>query len=115
MNSNSFIQKKILFRTAEQIRAVDIDDITRLESDANYTMVFLNDGKKITISKSLKDYSDILEERGFFRVHQSQLINLNYFELFEKQDGGYIVLKDGTNIPVSKRKKQLLLNFLETF
>jgi two-component system LytT family response regulator len=115
MNSNSFVQKKILFRTAEQIIAVDIDDIIRLESDANYTTVYLNTGKKITVSKSLKEYSDILEERGFFRVHQSHLINLNYFELFEKQDGGYIVLKDGTNIPVSKRKKQLLLNFLETF
>ncbi len=115
MNSNSFVQKNILFRTAEQIRAVDIDDIIRLESDANYTTVSLNTGKKITISKSLKEYSDILEERGFFRVHQSHLINLNYFELFEKQDGGYIVLKDGTSIPVSKRKKQLLLNFLETF
>jgi len=115
MNSNSFVQKKILFRTAEQIRAVDIDDIIRLESDANYTIVYLNAGDKIMISKSLKEYSDILEERGFFRVHQSHLINLNYFKLFEKQDGGYVVLKDGSNIPVSKRKKQLLLNFLETF
>lgn len=58
MNSNSFVQKKILFRTAEQIRAVDIDDIIRLESDANYTIVYLNAGDKIMISKSLKEYSD---------------------------------------------------------
>lgn len=111
--SNSFKQKKVLFRTAEQIRAVDIDDIVRLESDNNYTQVFLSGGKVLTVSKSLKDYSDILEERGFFRVHQSHLINLSYFELFEKQDGGYIVLKDGSQIPVSKRKKNILLSFLE--
>jgi two-component system LytT family response regulator len=114
MHSKSFAQKKVLFRTAEQIRAVDIDEIIRLESDNNYTQVYLNGGKVLTVSKTLKEYSDILEERGFFRVHQSHLINLNYFELFEKQDGGYIVLKDGSQIPVSKRKKQLLLSFLET-
>lgn len=114
MQSNNFAQKKVLFRTAEQIRAVDVDEIIRLESDNNYTQVFLNGGKMLTVSKTLKEYSDILEERGFFRVHQSHLINLNYFELFEKQDGGYIVLKDGSQIPVSKRKKQVLLSFLET-
>jgi two-component system LytT family response regulator len=82
MNSNSFVQKKILFRTAEQVRAADIDDIVRLEFDANYTTVSLNTRKKITISKSLKEYFEILKERGFFRIPESHFINLNYFELF---------------------------------
>ena len=60
-----------------------------------------------------KEYNDILEERSFFRSHQSHLINLEFFDVYEKQDGGYIRLKDGTTIPVSKRKKSLLFDLLE--
>ncbi|MFL2582741.1 MAG: LytR/AlgR family response regulator transcription factor [Flavobacteriales bacterium] len=105
--------KKILFKTSEQIKAVNIDTIIRLESESNYTSVFLKDGKRLLVSKSLKEYSDILEERNFFRSHQSHLINLEFFDVYEKQDGGYIRLKDGTTIPVSKRKKSLLFELLE--
>lgn len=105
--------KKILFKTAEQVRAIDLDNIIRLESESNYTSVFLKDGKRFIVSKPLKEYSDILEDRNFFRAHQSHLINLEFFELYEKQDGGYILLKDGSNIPVSKRKKNLLFELLE--
>ena len=105
--------KKILFKTSEKVKAVNIDDIVRLESESNYTSVFLKDGKTLLVSKPLKEYNDILEERNFFRSHQSHLINLEFFDVYEKQDGGYIRLKDGTNIPVSKRKKSLLFDLLE--
>jgi len=105
--------KKILFKTSEKVKAVNIDDIVRLESESNYTSVFLKDGKNLLVSKSLKEYNDILEERNFFRSHQSHLINLEFFDVYEKQDGGYIRLKDGTTIPVSKRKKSLLFELLE--
>lgn len=105
--------KKILFKTSEKVKAVNIDDIVRLESESNYTSVFLKDGKNLLVSKPLKEYNDILEERNFFRSHQSHLINLEFFDVYEKQDGGYIRLKDGTTIPVSKRKKSLLFELLE--
>ena len=107
--------KKLLFKTSEQIRAVDLEDIIRLESESNYTSVFLKGGKKLLVSKALKEYSDLLEERNFFRAHQSHLINLDFFEMYEKQDGGYIILKDGTNIPLAKRKKNQLFELLENF
>ncbi len=105
--------KKLLFKTSEQIRAVDLQDIIRLESESNYTSVYLKDGKKLLVSKALKEYSDLLEDRNFFRAHQSHLINLDFFEIYEKQDGGYIILKDGTNIPLAKRKKNQLFDLLE--
>ena len=107
--------KKLLFKTSEQIRAVDLEDIIRLESESNYTSVFLKGGKKLLVSKALKEYSDLLEDRNFFRAHQSHLINLDFFEMYEKQDGGYIILKDGTNIPLAKRKKNQLFELLENF
>jgi two-component system LytT family response regulator len=113
MNNTKSTPKKILFKTVDQIRAVDVQDIVRFESDNNYTTVHLIDGKNIVVSKPIKDYTEILEDRNFFRPHQSHLINLNCFELYEKQDGGYIKLKDGTSIPVSKRKKNLLFELLE--
>ncbi len=113
INSQNYKPKKILFKTSEQVKAVNIDSIIRLESESNYTSVYLKDGKKLLVSKSLKEYNDILEERNFFRSHQSHLINLEFFDVYEKQDGGYIKLKNGTNIPVSKRKKSLLFELLE--
>ncbi|MDG1518169.1 MAG: LytTR family DNA-binding domain-containing protein [Flavobacteriales bacterium] len=118
MNNTKSAPKKILFKTIDQVRAVDIQEIVRFESDNNYTSVHLVGDKKLVVSKPIKDYSEILEDRNFFRPHQSHLINLNCFELYlefsyEKQDGGYIKLKDGTSIPVSKRKKNLLFELLE--
>ncbi|MBO73373.1 MAG: DNA-binding response regulator [Flavobacteriales bacterium] len=114
MKNPSDKPKKILFKTSEQIKAVDVSSIIRLESESNYTSVYLNDGKKLLVSKSLKEYSDILEERYFFRSHQSHLINLEFFDVYEKNDGGYIKLTDGTTVPVSKRKKSLLFELLES-
>lgn len=105
--------KKLVLKTSEQIRAVDIEDIIRLESESNYTSFYLKDGKKLLVSKALKEYSDLLEDRNFFRAHQSHLINIDYFETYEKQDGGYIILKDGTSIPLAKRKKNQLFDLLE--
>lgn len=105
--------KKLLLKSSEQVRAVNIADIVRLESESNYTSFYLAGGKKILVSKGLKEYSEILEERNFFRAHQSHLINLEYFELYEKQDGGYIIMQDGSSIPVSKRKRNELFELLE--
>jgi two-component system, LytTR family, response regulator len=101
--------KKIILKTIDSIYAVNIKDIVRCESEASYTRFFLNDGRKILISKPLKEYDELLSEFGFFRIHQSHLINLTYFEQFKKTDGGLAVMKDRSEIPVSSRKKDLFL------
>lgn len=104
--------KKIILKTAENIYLIDIADIIRCESDGAYTRFYLNDGKKIMISKVIKDYEEMLHDYGFLRVHKSHIINLNFIDRFEKTDG-LIVLKDQSSIPVSVRKKESLLKIFE--
>lgn len=106
--------QKISLHTLEKISIVDLDTIVRCESDSNNTQFYLSDGKKIFVTKTLKYFADILKEYGFVRVHQSHLINLQYIKEFIKSDGGYIILKDGSNVPVSVRKRAEVLEVISS-
>ncbi|MGL5891436.1 MAG: LytR/AlgR family response regulator transcription factor [Bacteroidia bacterium] len=64
------------------------------------------------VTRTLKEYEDMLEPSGFVRVHHSHLINLEHLKTFMKNDGGYAVMTDGSNVPVSVRKKDDLLKAL---
>lgn len=108
-SGNNKESKKLILKTIDSIYAVNIKDIIRCESEASYTRFFLNDGRKILISKPLKEYDELLSEFAFFRTHQSHLINLDYFEQYKKTDGGSAIMKDNSEIPVSSRKKDLFL------
>ncbi|MFL5765671.1 MAG: LytR/AlgR family response regulator transcription factor [Bacteroidia bacterium] len=101
--------KKIILKTLDSIYAVSIKDILHCEADTYYTKFHLSDGQMIMVSNTLKEYDEMLNGFGFFRVHQSHLINLDYFVQYKKADGGFAVLKDGTEIPVALRKKDLFL------
>ena len=105
--------KKIILKTAENIYLIDVNDIIRCESDGAYTIFYVADGKKIMISKIIKEYEELLHEHGFMRIHKSHIINLNYIDRFEKADGGSVILKDQSSIPVSVRKKEALLKIFE--
>jgi two-component system LytT family response regulator len=107
--------KKIVLKTSDSIFVVNVKDILRCEADENYTTFFLQDKQKILISKPLKEYDELLTEFGFFRVHQSHLINLDYFKQYKKADGGFAIMTDGSAIPVSSRKKDLFLKEIEKF
>lgn len=104
-------KKKIVLKTMERIYSVDLDDIIRFESDGGYTKVYLTDGKRIMVSKTMKEYDDLLMDAGFLRVHHSHLINMNHLFCFEKADG-HVVMKDDSIVPVSNRKKDHLMELL---
>jgi len=105
--------KKISLNTSNKIMVVNLDDIVRCQSDNNYTEFFMNDGQKILVGKTLKYFADMLKEFDFLRVHQSHLINIQFIKEFIKSDGGYLVLKNKTTIPVSVRKKNEVISVLE--
>lgn len=105
--------RKIVLKTAESIFVVDVQDIVACESDGVYTKVFLKDKRKIMVSKVLKEYDELLNGSGFIRVHKSHLVNLNYIDRFNKAEGGYLVMKDGSEIPVSQRKRDKVITILE--
>ena len=71
------------------------------------------EGEKIIVSKTLKEYEEMLTECGFYRVHKSYLINLVHIKRFDRQDGGYIVLTNDLKIPVASRKREEMLGLLE--
>lgn len=104
-------KKKIVLKTMERIYSVDLDDIIRFESDGGYTKVYLTDGKRIMVSKTMKEYDDLLLDAGFLRVHHSHLINMNHLFCFEKAEG-HVVMKDDSVVPVSNRKKDHLMELL---
>lgn len=101
--------KKIVLKTAESIYLVSIADIIRCESTGNYTRFFLTDKKAILVSRTLKDYDELLTEYGFYRVHQSHLVNLSHINRLDKADGGVIIMNDGQQVPISTRKKDALI------
>jgi len=104
---------KISLHTLDKIIIVSLDDIVRCESDSNNTIFYLKDGQKVFVTKTLKYFADMLKNYQFLRVHQSHLINLQCISAFIKTDGGYLLLKNGENIPVSVRKKSEIIEILD--
>lgn len=100
--------KRIALSTTDGVHLFEISDIIRCESTDNYTTFHIKNSKPILISKTLKEYEELLTEHGFERIHQSHLINLAYLKSYIKKDGGYVVMADNSNLPVSQRKKDRL-------
>lgn len=107
--------KKIVLSTAEGTHLIDLKDIIRCESMDNYTKFFLKNEKPILISKTLKEYDELLKDSGFERIHQSHLINLKYLKSYIKTDGGYVIMTDNSELPVSQRKREHLQEILKKY
>ena len=100
---------KIALSTKESIEFVSPEDIIVCSSDSNYTLVYLSDGRKKLLSKTLKEFEEMLSALNFFRPHHSHLVNLSHVKEYVRADGGYLVMSNKMNIPVSRNKKEDLL------
>jgi two-component system, LytTR family, response regulator len=103
---------KLAIPTLEGLLFFDINDIIHLEANSNYTFIHFSGKPKITASKTLKEFEEILPENIFFRTHHSHLINLNYIKRYIKGDGGQIELQNGNYVDVSRRKKEEFLKVI---
>ncbi len=101
---------KITIPTSEGVNVVSVSDIIRLEADRSYCFICLSDGERILVSKPLKDLEKALPKEMFFRVHTTHLINIDYIDRYIKDDGGYVIMNDSSQVPIARRRKQ---NFLE--
>lgn len=106
--------RKLALNTLDKLHIVNISDIVRCESDVNYTQFFFSNGNKLLVTKTLKDFEDLLSEHQFIRVHQSHLVNVNFIKEFVKGDGGYLVMTDKTSVPVSTRKRNTVVEMLNS-
>lgn len=104
---------RIALPTLEGLQIIMSDQIYYCESDGGYTYFYLTSGKSLLISKTLKEVEEVLENKGFCRVHHGYLINLKYVQKYIRGDGGEVIMANNKNIPVSRNKKQEFLNFLE--
>lgn len=103
---------KIALPTAGALHLVPIEDIVRIESDAGYSMVFTRHGESILLSRSIKEFEDLLPVETFFRIHQSHLINIHFAEKVLFSDGDHIMMKDGAKLPLSRRRKDAFMEML---
>ncbi|MCC7030954.1 MAG: response regulator transcription factor [Chitinophagaceae bacterium] len=103
---------RIALPTNDGLKFVYTNDIVRCMSSNNYTHIFLRGGEKILISKTLKDVENVFSAHTFCRVHNSHLVNTTYIKKFIKSDINMVVMSDGTEVEVSRRKKDELLKIL---
>ena len=104
--------KRIALSNSDGIHLLDISDIIRCESDDNYTKFFIKNRKPILISKTLKEYEELLTEHDFVRIHQSHLINFSYVKSYVKKDNGFVLMADDSQLPISQRKREQLQEIL---
>lgn len=107
--NNDFSLRKLTIPSKDGYEFLDLNAIIRLQADGNYTQIFMRDGKKYTVTKTLKVFDELLTGSNFFRVHHSHMINMQWIKKYYKGKGGYIVMEDDTSIEVSVRKKDLFL------
>lgn len=96
---------KLALPTLKETRFVNPGEIIRAESSNAYTSFFLSSGEKIVVSKPIYEYEELLADFGFLRCHQSHLVNREYIKSWVKEDGGYLILENGNEIPISRSKK----------
>lgn len=106
-------KRRLVLKTQESVHVVELDQIIRCEADRNYTSFYLVDNKKILVSKTLKEYETLLSGYNFLRVQQSHLVNIAFVDRYDKKNGGAVVMKDGSEVPLSPAKRDIFFKRLE--
>ena len=106
---------KIMISTSEGQTYIEIINIFRIEADGSYSTLFLNDSKKILVSKNLKEFENMLADNSFYRSHNSHLINLRYVKKYVLKDGGYIEMEDDAIVPISRRRREVFVEKMQEY
>jgi two-component system LytT family response regulator len=104
---------KIVLRTMERIYSLHTSEIIRFQSEGSYTEVYLKDGRKVVVSKLIKEFDELLSASGFLRVHQSHLINTEFIYFYDRSKN-LLTMKDNSAVPVSTRKKESVIHLLNS-
>jgi two-component system, LytTR family, response regulator len=105
--------ERLALHSHDKIHIVSIAEIVRCESSTNYTIFYFLDNKQLVVTKSLKEFEDLLSEHKFFRVHHSHLVNARFIREFVKTEGGHLIMQNGVLVPVSIRKKAEVIKMLD--
>lgn len=105
--------QRIAIPSLDGVDFIRIDNIIYLEADSNYTFVYLAGSNKMTVSKTLKEFEDMLPATMFIRIHHSYIINCNAVQRYIKGEGGQVIMKNAAVLDVSKRKKSEFLRAMQ--
>ena len=105
-------ETKIPLPTQDGILFVDAQNIVHCESSSNYCRIHFTNHTKLLIAKTLKEVEELLKDFRFYRVHHSHLINMQHIARYVKADGGYIEMSDGSNVAISRQKKDEFIGLL---
>jgi two-component system LytT family response regulator len=114
-NLRSSHPSRLAIPTADGMEYLNPKDIIRIEADRSYSWFYITGNRKILVSRHLKEFQDLLSDRYFFRSHNSHLINLKYVRKYVRREGGFIEMFDGSQIPVSRNRKDLFLVHMSRF
>ncbi|GGI23838.1 LytR/AlgR family response regulator transcription factor [Pedobacter mendelii] len=106
------LNNRMAVTTAEGVYLIDRTNIVRVEAMSNYSIFILADGKKIVVSKTLKEYESMLDDEHFMRINRSAIVNLDYVVKYRKGDGGTLEFSDGAEVEVSAMRKEELVRRL---
>ncbi|HEY0177836.1 MAG TPA: LytTR family DNA-binding domain-containing protein [Pedobacter sp.] len=107
--------RKLSLPNGQGYTLIDINEIIRIEADSNYSVFHLDNGDKITVSKVLKEYEELLPEDQFVRIHKSSIVNLNYLKEYNSRNGLEVVLKNGEKIAVSRRRASIFVEKVKSY
>ncbi len=108
-NVRSSLPGKLAIPTSDGMEYLNTKEIIRIEADRSYSWFFLMDSRKVLVSRNLKEYQELLSDRNFFRTHNSHLINLEHVKKYIRHEGGAVELIDGSQVPISRGKRDLFL------
>lgn len=115
INSPDRKPRKIIINTTEKMHVLDTYDVVRCQARENYTNIYLKDRECIVAAKTLKELEEMLSPFGFYRIHYSHLVNMQYVKAFDKRSGGHVQLSDKEKVPVSSRRRDGFLKALRNF
>jgi two-component system, LytTR family, response regulator len=112
LGPNKSQEEQIAIPTSEGLEFIPIHKIMRIDSDSNYSRLFLSDGTSLLVTRLLKDFEDMLVPYRFYRIHNSHLINLTFIKKYIRGEGGQVMMQNGDVIDVSRRKKEEFLKLI---
>lgn len=113
LNQKNTGDQQIVLKDIEASYFVKIADILYCEADGSYTKFYIAGSHTIMISKNLSTYEELLGTYGFIRTHHSYLVNPQRIKIYDKTDGGSLILDTGHAVPISHRKKDYVMQLLE--